>query len=255
VTAPVYRRSADEDDHRIAHELAGAAGELLVALRANPTPDLAKQGDRQSDDFLQARLAELRPNDSVLSEESADNPARLTADKVWIIDPLDGTREYAELREDWAVHVALWSGGSLVAGAVAIPALGRVHSTWKPEPLPADPPETTLLISRSRAPEICAAVAAEWPAKSQPMGSAGAKVVGVLTGAGTAYVHAGGQYEWDSAAPLAVALEHGLRVRRLDGSGPRYNQPNPYLPDLAVCRPSGADELWPLLDRLVEPTA
>jgi 3'(2'), 5'-bisphosphate nucleotidase len=246
----VYRASPDPADHRLAHELAEAAGALLVGMRDELRgAELRAAGDRRANQFLLMRLAEERPGDAVLSEESADDRSRLTAERVWIIDPLDGTREYAEPgRDDWAVHVALWSGGQLAAGAVSLPAAGTVYSTWRPaESCPA-PAEPVVLISRSRPPDVLEALLSRWPARPQPMGSAGAKTATVLAGRATAYVHGGGQYEWDSAAPVAVAVASGWRVRRLDGSAPRYNQPEVWLPDMVICHPDAAPEVWAALD-------
>ncbi|UJW29927.1 3'(2'),5'-bisphosphate nucleotidase CysQ [Saccharothrix sp. AJ9571] len=249
---PAYRAAPDSDDHWLAHDLARGAGELLLELRATGSGSaLGAEGDRRADEFLQHRLADRRPSDAVLSEESADDHARLDADRVWIIDPLDGTREFGQPgRADWAVHVALWGDGVLIAGAVALPAQDRVFSTWRTQPPPPDPDPRVLLVSRSRPPHLTVPLAERWGATVRSMGSAGAKAAAVLQGAGTAYVHTGGQYEWDSAAPVAVALAHGLRVRRLDGSAPRYNHPDPAMPDIVICRPSSADELWAALDEL-----
>ncbi len=242
------------DDHELARDLAAEAGERLLALRARCAGDgepkgLRDAGDRSSHRFLTEALARLRPSDSVLSEEATReermDPARLSADRVWIIDPLDGTREFGEPgRTDWAVHVALWQGGALVAGAVALPAQGRTLSTAEPP----KPPETTrsrprVTVSRSRPPEFVRRLAALTGADLVPMGSAGAKIAAVLTGEVEAYVHAGGQYEWDSAAPVAVALAAGVHASRIDGSPLTYNRPDPTLPDILVSRPDLAPTL------------
>jgi 3'(2'), 5'-bisphosphate nucleotidase len=179
------------------------------------------------------------PDDAVLSEESADDPARLTARRVWIVDPLDGTREYTESgRVDWAVHVALWvRDEGLRAGAVALPAQSRVCSTGAPPAaLAAAHAPPRVVVSRSRPPEVADRVALALGAELVPLGSAGAKAIAVVIGDADAYVHAGGQYEWDSAAPAAVAHAAGLHVSRLDGAPLEYNQPNPWLPDLLICR-------------------
>ena len=245
----VYRAAPDPGDHRLAHELAAAAGELLVGMRGDlHGAELRAAGDKRSNEFLLARLAAERPADAVLSEESADDGRRLEAERVWIIDPLDGTREYAEPdRTDWAVHVALWQSGHLAAGAVALPATGVVQSTWRP-PAPAEPLDPpVVVVSRTRPPAVLESVLAQWPATLLPMGSAGAKTAAVLDGRATAYIHGGGQYEWDTAAPVAVAVAAGFRVRRLDGSAPVYNRPNPWLPDIVVCHPAAADALWAAL--------
>jgi 3'(2'), 5'-bisphosphate nucleotidase len=249
-SAEVYRPAADPGDHRLAHELAEAAGELLLGMREDfRGHELRAAGDRRSNRFLLDRLAAELPGDAILSEESADDGRRLGADRVWIVDPLDGTREYAEPgRADWAVHVALWADGYLAAGAVSLPAQHVTYSTWQPPVPDKAPDEPVVLVSRSRPPAVLDQVLARWPARPQPMGSAGAKTAAVLAGQATAYVHGGGQYEWDTAAPVAVAVAGGFRVRRLDGSAPRYNRPDPWLPDIVICHPDAAGDLWAALD-------
>jgi len=237
------RRPAD--DHRLAADLAQRAGELLIELRGRlvaqeaPAAVLRAEGDRQAHELLVGDLAAVRPGDAVLSEEGADDATRLDAERVWVVDPLDGTREYAEPgRTDWAVHVALVVDEHPVAGAVALPALGLTLSTAEPPRLPATrlgPPR--LVVSRSRPPAQADAVTAALGAEVAPLGSAGAKAMAVVRGEADIYVHAGGQYEWDSCAPAAVASAAGCAVSRLDGSALRYNQPDPYLPDLVICRP------------------
>jgi 3'(2'), 5'-bisphosphate nucleotidase len=230
------------DDHELAWQLAREAGQRLLTLRVSgdmPAEALRNAGDRQSHEYLMTELARLRPDDAVLSEEGADDRARLAARRVWIVDPLDGTREFGEPgRTDWAVHVALWQDGDLAAGAVALPAEDRVLSTWRPEHAPgadaAAPPR--LAVSRSRPPAFVSRLAADLQAVELPMGSAGAKAAAVITGQADAYVHSGGQYEWDSAAPVAVARAAGLHASRIDGSPLRYNQPDPRLPDLLICQ-------------------
>jgi len=268
------------DDHALAHDLAERAGHLLVALRAKGgDPEALKNaGDRRSHEFLMAELAQARPADAVLSEEGIDNKARLTADRVWIVDPLDGTREYGEAgRTDWAVHVALWersaanattgaSEGTLTAGAVALPAQGKVLSTTgevaqrrgregnfrRPsagvpaEIFPSDPaapPPLRMVVSRSRASQLVKDVAKLLDAELVPCGSAGAKAATVIEGENDVYLHSGGFYEWDTAAPVAVARAYGLHVSRIDGTDVRYNRDNPLLPDILVCRSAIADML------------
>lgn len=229
------------DDDQLAHDLAHAAGERLLALRdfGQSADDLRRAGDLGSQDFLAAELARLRPGDAVLSEEAADDLSRLSAERVWIIDPLDGTREYGEEgRTDWAVHVALWEKGTLTAGAVALPARGVVLSTLEPplRPGPAAPADPLkIVVSRSRPPEFVRQVARQIGAELVPMGSAGAKASAVMTGEVDAYVHGGGQYEWDSAAPVAVARSAGLHACRIDGSELRYNSSKPWVPDILIC--------------------
>jgi 3'(2'), 5'-bisphosphate nucleotidase len=240
---------ASDDDH-LARDLAVVAGHRLVELRdRGGTPDgLRRVGDRTSHEFLSTELARLRPDDWVLSEEAADDPARLAADRVWIVDPLDGTREFGEAgRIDWAVHVALWerAKGGLTAGAVALPAQDEVLSTVNPPPLPADPPGKPLriVVSRTRPAPFLPRMAELAGADLDPLGSAGAKVAAVLLGEADAYVHAGGQYEWDSAAPVAVARAAGFHASRIDGSELSYNQPDLLMPDILVCPPVLASSL------------
>ena len=229
------------DDDRLARQLASEAGRLLLALRAEggEAAALRQAGDRTSHEFLAAQLAGLRPEDAVLSEEGRDDPARLTADRVWIVDPLDGTREFGEPgRTDWAVHVALWERGKLTAGAVALPAQGTVLSTAEPPapPPPAEPGRPVrVLVSRTRPPALLDRLAKEVDLTLVPLGSAGAKAAAVISGTADAYVHSGGQYEWDSAAPVAVAVAAGLHASRLDGSDLEYNRADPSLPDILIC--------------------
>lgn len=238
-------------DDDLAVTLASEAGQLLLDLRARGGEPAAVRaaGDRSSHEFLTAELARLRPDDAVLSEEGADDPARLGARRVWIIDPLDGTREFGEPgRTDWAVHVALWQDGELIAGAVALPAQECVLSTASRNghvPVKSTTQDGTggansgrplrLLASRSRPPEFVTGLAESLQAELVPMGSAGAKAAAVITGQADAYVHSGGQYEWDSAAPVAVARAAGLHASRIDGSELRYNQPVPSVPDILIC--------------------
>jgi 3'(2'), 5'-bisphosphate nucleotidase len=236
-------------DDQLAARAATAAGELLLGLRSSwreGDGDLGPTGDRQSHHLLMATLAETDPGARVLSEEGgADDLSRLSAERVWIIDPLDGTREFAEQgRVDWAVHVALVAGGRLVAGAVALPALGVTLSSGAPPVAAVERrPRRIVVVSRTRPPAVSATVAGALGADLLAMGSAGAKAMAVVLGEADVYLHAGGQYEWDSAAPVAVATAAGLHTSRLDGSPLRYNQPNPWLPDLVVCRPELAGEV------------
>jgi 3'(2'), 5'-bisphosphate nucleotidase len=233
------------DDIVLAAELATGAGALLLDLRASGLvgDELKKAGDHDANDYLLERLAAARPDDAVLSEESADSAARLDAERVWIIDPLDGTREFGEVpRVDWAVHVALWAQGRLVAGAVALPGLGRTLVSSPATPIPERPDAPVrLVVSRTRPPAVTTAVAEHLGAELVPMGSAGAKATSILLGQSDVYLHGGGQYEWDSAAPVAVCAGAGLHTSRADGSPLEYNQPHPWLPDLLICRPELAE--------------
>ena len=271
------------DEHALARDLAEQAGQRLIELRGRGgDPDVLRNaGDRLSHEFLTAELAARRPGDVVLSEEGADNPARLSAHRVWIVDPLDGTREFGEPgRTDWAVHVALWerSGasdpgdllapslpagpippdppwggttlpsppGDLTAGAVALPAQGRVLSTLDP-PVPPEPDEASgrirIVVSRTRAPQLVRNISGLIDAELVPLGSAGAKAAAVVSGEADAYVHGGGFYEWDTAAPVAVARAAGFHASRIDGSPLVYNQPDLLMPDILVCRPALAGML------------
>jgi len=234
-------------DVELAAAVAEEAGALLLALRASGEAEgkaLGKLGDRRSDDLIGARLRAARPDDRILSEESADDHVRLGAERVWIVDPLDGTREYGlEGRPDWAVHVALWQRGrGITDAAVAQPALDSTY-TSEPAALAATNGKRSILVSDSRPPAWAAGVADALGARLQPMGSAGAKAMAVLRGEHDAYVHDGGQWEWDSAAPVGVALAHGLHASRIDGAPLEYNREHPYLPDLVICRPELADEV------------
>lgn len=236
-------------DHALARRAATEAGELLVKLRAElftraqhpmRTGDI---GDRQAHLFLMDLLAREAPDDAVLSEEGRDDLRRLDADRVWIIDPVDGTREFSEPgRRDWAVHVALTIRGQAVACAVALPAR-NITLTMEPvpPPRPAYDGEPRILVSRSRPPHQARIVQEAIGGQLVPMGSAGAKAMAVVLGEADVYAHAGGQYEWDNAAPSGVAAAAGLHVSRLDGSPLRYNQADPWLPDLLISRPDLAE--------------
>jgi 3'(2'), 5'-bisphosphate nucleotidase len=240
--------AAYQDDSRLAQRLATEAGRRLLVLRrelAGATEQERREaGDRLSQAYLAGELARLRPGDAVLSEEALDDRTRLSAERVWIIDPLDGTREYSELgREDWAVHVALWSDGRLVAGAVALPASRITLATCDVKLASRKTGPPRILVSRTRPPMLALRVRDRLRGELIEMGSAGAKVGTVLAGSGDIYVHAGGQYEWDSAAPVAVAIAAGLHASRIDGSTLEYNKPDPVLPDLLVCRQEFAGDV------------
>lgn len=237
----------DRDDHVLAAELARRAGELLVELRADllvsdTAPGAIKDaGDRASHELLMRHLRDERPSDSILSEEAREDEQdtdRVAAERVWIIDPLDGTREYGENRADWAVHVALVEGGIPTAAAVALPALGLVLSTLDPPELPPSATPPRVIVSRSRPPTEALTIASALGSELIEMGSAGAKAMAIIRGLADVYPHSGGQYEWDSAAPVGVATAAGLHCSRIDGSPLLYNQPDPYLPDLLICRPA-----------------
>lgn len=232
------------EEHRAAAELAAEAGRELIELRNRSTEGkaLGAEGDRISHRLLMSRLADRFPADRIRSEE-ADQSVALgsVTGRVWIIDPLDGTREYSEGREDWAVHVAMAVDGEPLVGAVALPALDLVLGTGSPPALAEPAAVPRMVVSRSRPPEFVPQVAELLGAVTVPMGSAGAKIAAVIRGEAEVYVHAGGQYEWDSAAPVAVALATGLHASRVDGSPLVYSQPDPWLPDLVVCHPTLAE--------------
>ena len=245
------------DDHQFAVFAAEAAGTRLLEVRGQGLEGRALKdaGDAAAQELLAGLLAEHRPGDHVLSEEASDDKSRLQADRVWIIDPLDGTREFSEPpREDWAVHVALWErsapGDGLTAGAVAQPALGETFDTGAPVVVPPRTAERVrIAVSRTRPPAFVTALAEEIDAELVPMGSAGVKVMSVVRDIADAYVHAGGQYQWDNAAPVAVARAAGLHCSRVDGSPLVYNEDDTSLPDLIVCRPEIADLILEFVQR------
>ena len=235
------------DDHDLAARVAHDAGQLLLQLRetSDDPAVLRAAGDAQANVLILDALREARPDDPILSEESADDSARLGSSRVWIVDPLDGTREFGEKgRADWAVHVALVIDGVAAIGAVALPARDLVLAT---RPAPTVPPPldgpVRLVVSRTRPPAVTDQIQAALGAELVPMGSAGAKTMAIVLGDADVYAHAGGQYQWDSAAPVAVARAAGLHTSRLDGSPLVYNDADPYLPDLLVCRPELAESV------------
>ncbi|MFM8730795.1 MAG: 3'(2'),5'-bisphosphate nucleotidase CysQ [Candidatus Limnocylindrus sp.] len=254
---------SSQSDEAIAMQAASLAGELLLQLRHGVATDTATAsealqtaGDRDANRAIMKLLANERPEDSLLSEEAADDPRRLIAERVWIIDPLDGTREFGERdsagvwRDDFAVHVALWRRGhGLTLGVVGLPARGLIYSSDVRKVVPPSPAgPLRIAVSRTLPPGFVAALESAGDATLLPMGSAGVKVMAVVSGEADAYIHAGGQYQWDSAAPVAVALAAGLVATRLDGTPLRYNVPELLLPDLVVCHPDRADEVRALVD-------
>jgi 3'(2'), 5'-bisphosphate nucleotidase len=232
-------------DAEVARSVALAAAALLRDLCAAGNcadGDLKRRGDAEANTLILAQLHAARPDDFVLSEEAADDRTRCAASRVWVVDPLDGTREFGERREDWAVHIGLAVDGVPVTGAVALPAAHKVFVTDDPPPaLPPLPARPRMVVSRTRAHEIVRQVAAALDAELVPMGSAGAKAMAVVDGQAEIYLHAGGQYEWDNCAPVAVALAAGLHASRIDGSPLVYNCADPLLPDLLICRPEYAE--------------
>jgi 3'(2'), 5'-bisphosphate nucleotidase len=242
-------------DGELAAQLAGAAGRLLLQVRDSGTFEgkaLGSAGDAMANQFLCHAIRHLRPDDGLLSEEEKDNPERLSKGRVWIIDPVDGTREYGEERADWAVHVALAVDGVASIGAVALPDLdgGIVLRSDKPQALLPMPERPRFLVSRTRPAREAQAVAAALGGELVPMGSAGAKAMAVVRGEAEVYLHSGGQYEWDSCAPVAVAQAYGLHCSRIDGSPLVYNQPNTYMPDLMICRPEWAKRIFALMMKI-----
>jgi 3'(2'), 5'-bisphosphate nucleotidase len=235
------------NDADLAAGLAEVAGRLLLIVRDTSYVTgkaLGKAGDATANQFLVHALSHQRPDDGLLSEESKDTEARLTKSRVWIVDPVDGTREYGEARADWAVHVGLAIDGVAVLGAVALPGAesgrGAVYRSDAPVAVPPAPERLRMVVSRTRPAAEAVAVAQVLGAELVPMGSAGAKAMAIIRGEADIYLHSGGQYEWDSCAPVAVALAHGLHCSRIDGSPLVYNQADTYLPDLLICRPEHA---------------
>ncbi len=226
-------------DAELAADLAERAGALLLDVRASGEFEgaaLGKAGDHAANAFLIEALATLRPDDGLLSEERHCDGKRLAKSRVWIVDPVDGTREYGEARTDWAVHVALTIDGVPVDGAVALPGLGEVLRSDRPVPVPPAPEPLRMVVSRTRPAPEAIAVAETLGAVLVPMGSAGAKAMAIIRGEADIYLHSGGQHEWDSCAPVAVALAHGLHASRIDGSPLVYNRADSYMPDLLICR-------------------
>ncbi len=239
-----------QDDVDLASDLAVTAGKLLLQVRDSGLltgKALGKAGDETANQFLIHAIAQQRPDDGLLSEESKDTEARLSKSRVWIIDPVDGTREYGEGRTDWAVHVALAIDTVPAIGAVALPGLDLVLRSDQPNRIPPPPEKLRMVVSRTRPAAEAVAVAEILNAELVPMGSAGAKAMAVLRGEADIYLHTGGQYEWDSCAPIAVAAAHGLHVSRVDGSPLVYNQRDVYMPDLLICRKEHADPVFEAL--------
>lgn len=237
-------------DAELAANLAEAAGRLLLDILAAGEltgKALGAAGDRAANAYLVQALRDARPGDGLLSEEERDDAARLAMSRVWIIDPVDGTREYGEGRSDWAVHVALAVGGIASVGAVALPALGTVLRSDRPGQLAPAPERARMVVSRTRPAAEAIYLAEAIGAQLIPMGSAGAKAMAIVRGEAEIYLHTGGQYEWDSCAPVAVAAAHGLHVSRADGTPLRYNQRDTYMPDLLICRAEWAERTLALV--------
>lgn len=237
-------------DAELAAHLAHHAGQILLEVRSAGVfagKALGLAGDQTANQFLVRAIREQRPEDGVLSEEEKDNYERLAHTRVWIIDPVDGTREYGEERADWAVHVGLAIDGVAEAGAVALPGLGLILRSDQPQPLPPAAGTPRMLVSRTRPAAEAVAVAEALGAELVAMGSAGAKAMAVVLGEAEIYLHTGGQFEWDSCAPVAVARAHGLHVSRVDGSPLVYNQSDTYMPDLLICRSEYAAQVLELV--------
>jgi len=231
-------------DAELAAHLAEVAGRILLEVRASGMFEgkaLGKAGDATANEFLVHALRAQRANDGLLSEESKDTEERLAIERVWVVDPVDGTREYGEDRSDWAVHVGLAVNGVATVGAVALPGMDRVLRTDHPEAVPSAPERLRMVVSRTRPAAEAIAVSESIGAELVPMGSAGAKAMAIVRGEADIYLHSGGQFEWDSCAPVAVALAHGLHCSRIDGSPLIYNQRDTYMPDLLICRKEHAD--------------
>ncbi len=242
--------NASRTDAELAAHLAMIAGKLLLQVRASgvlSAKALGNAGDATANQFLCHAIREQRPNDGLLSEEEKDNADRLSKSRVWIIDPVDGTREYGEERSDWAVHVGLSIDGVPTTGAVGLPDLDMVLRTDSPASLPVAPETLRMVVSRTRPAPEAVMVAEKLGADLIPMGSAGAKAMAIIRGEADIYLHTGGQYEWDSCAPAAVAAAHGLHVSRVDGSPLLYNQRDVYMPDLLICRKGHAQAVLDIL--------
>ncbi|QZD96129.1 3'(2'),5'-bisphosphate nucleotidase CysQ [Qipengyuania gelatinilytica] len=242
-------------DAELAAHLAEVAGRILIEVRESGMfegKSLGKAGDETANQFLCHALRQQRPEDGLLSEEEKDNSARLDKERVWIVDPVDGTREYGEARSDWAVHVALCVNGKPETGAVALPGLDTVLRTDAPIDVPAAAEKPRMVVSRTRPAKEAVAVAETIGAELVGMGSAGAKAMAVVRGEAEIYLHTGGQYEWDSAAPAAVALAHGMHASRIDGSPLTYNQADTYMPDLLICRPEWAERVLAEVAKLAD---
>lgn len=252
--------SGGMSDADLAAHLAETAGRILLEVRASgmfSAKALGKAGDQTANQFLVHALREQRGEDGLLSEEEKDNAERLSQSRVWIVDPVDGTREYGEERSDWAVHVGLAIDGQPEIGAVALPGLdltgtgkGTIVRSDQPQLIPPAPEKLRMVVSRTRPAAEAVAVAEKLGAELVPMGSAGAKAMAVILGQADIYLHSGGQYEWDSMAPVAVAKAHGLHCSRIDGSPLIYNQANVYLPDLLICRKEHAEQLLALISEV-----
>lgn len=221
-------------DANLAHAIAEAAGKLLLQVQSEGAD--GARGDREANRLILDMLRATRPDDPILSEESTDDPVRLASRRVWIVDPLDGTREFAEGREDWAVHIALAIDGVAAVGAVALPRRGITLSSDLPPPLAPAATPPRMLVSRTRPSALCAAVSGALRAETIGMGSAGAKAMAVVLGEAEIYLHSGGQHQWDNCAPVAVALAAGLHASRIDGSPIVYNRPESSIPDVLICR-------------------
>ncbi|WP_240962267.1 3'(2'),5'-bisphosphate nucleotidase CysQ [Sphingobium sp. TB-6] len=244
-------------DADLAAHLAEIAGRILIDVRESglfSPKALGKAGDQTANQFLCHALREVRPQDGLLSEEEKDNADRLAMSRVWIVDPVDGTREYGEERSDWAVHVGLALDGQPAIGAVALPGLdgGTLLRSDQPVTVPPAPDRLRMVISRTRPAAEAVAVAERLGAELVPMGSAGAKAMAVILGQADIYLHSGGQYEWDSMAPVAVAVAHGLHCSRIDGSPLVYNRQDVYLPDLLICRKEHARQILELIAEVTQ---
>ncbi|MEP6784605.1 MAG: 3'(2'),5'-bisphosphate nucleotidase CysQ [Sphingomonadales bacterium] len=247
----ILRQAQHSRDAELAAAIAADAGKLLLDVQRRMSgKEAGAEGDRAANALILDRLAAARPDDAVLSEERKCDGSRVAASRVWIVDPLDGTREFSEGRDDWAVHVALAIDGVATVGAVALPALDVVLASTPAPIVPAAATPPRMLVSRSRPAAEALAVAEYLGASLVPMGSAGAKAMAVVRGEAEIYLHSGGQYEWDNCAPVAVAQAARLHCSRIDGSALIYNCADPYLPDLLICRPELADTILTFVARM-----
>ncbi len=247
--------SLEEIDRQLALDVSEKAAQNLLRIRregflkGESGRALSDVGDRISEEIIRSMIESERPDDAILSEEQmTEDQRRFYAERVWIIDPLDGSREFGtEANADWAIHVALWNRsqsdtngfheGKIALSVVTIPATGETYTSFWTQKRDYDiETPIRIVVSNTRAPEWLSDLGAYLNVTLLPRGSAGVKAMEVVAGRADAYVHSGGQYEWDSAAPVGVSLAAGLHASRLDGTPLRYNQPDPYLPDLVICK-------------------
>ncbi len=237
--------SVEISDSRLTNQIAEGCGNILKGVRTSGLLRglaLGDAGDTLAQEWISRVLAQHRPDDGFLSEEDTDDLSRLDKKRVWIVDPLDGTKEFSTGRQDWAIHIALVIDGKPAHAAVGMPDLGVTFKSSEARAV-TGPLARRFVVSRNRPPQVASYIAEQMGYTTRGIGSAGAKAMQVLLGDFDGYIHAGGQYEWDQAAPVGVALAAGLWCSRLDGSEITFNQEDTYIPDLLICRPEIKDEV------------